>query len=665
MKTLLPQSAQALAKLPRRGNPAKSGFQVLLAVAIALLISSAMPRGAQAQGTGDWTWTNGSSTIGTDCYPSYPCGQPGVYGTKGTMASANTPGSRYDATSWTDASGNKWLFGGFGYIAGPGLGEQNDLWEADSSGTAWEWVSGNNAPGHAGVYGGATPGTATTTTVPGGREGAASWVDKSGNLWLFGGWGYDGTGTSTGFGFENDLWMYNPTTNQWTWESGSSTVPPYTTDPQLGTTTFGSSPGVYGTLGTPAAGNTPGGRINAAAWTDSSGNLWLFGGGYSNNDGISNVATLFNDLWEFNTSTKQWTWEGGNDTANTAGVYGTLGTAASSNIPGARYQSGSWKDGSGNFWLFGGFGADSSGNQAGLDDLWEFNPTSNKWTFVSGAQTVATCGSFLFGYYACDQAGAYGTQGTAGGSNIPGGRTSPETWTDSSGNLWLFGGSGADAAGNEAWLNDLWEFNPTTPNSVTSTNGEWTWIGGNSTIPSTCTTSNCGWPGTYPTTVDTASPGNEPGARQQGAAWTDLSGNFWLFGGSGEDKNGTAAYLNDMWEFAPPSSGSSTPTAATPTFSVQPGIYTTAQTVAINDTTSGSTIYYTTNSTTPTTSSSSLSPGGTITVSSSETVEAIAVASGYTNSQVATANYTISSPAATPTFSIRLLRRPRAQCSMR
>jgi hypothetical protein len=37
-------------------------------------------------------------------------------------------------------------------------------------------------------------------------------------------------------------------------------------------------PGVFGTLGTPAAGNTPGGSQYASAWTDSSGNFWLFGG---------------------------------------------------------------------------------------------------------------------------------------------------------------------------------------------------------------------------------------------------------------------------------------------------------------------------------------------------------------------------------------------------
>jgi hypothetical protein len=90
-------------------------------------------------------------------------------------------------------------------------------------------------------------------------------------------------------------------------------------------------------------------------------------------------------------------------------------------------------------------------------------------------------------------------------------------------------------------------------------------------------------------------------------------------------------------------------TVATPTFSPVAGAYTTAQTVTISDATSGATIYYTTNGTTPTTSSAVYS--APVAVGSSETLEAIAVKSGFVNSAVASAAYTIGATAATPTFS--------------
>jgi uncharacterized repeat protein (TIGR03803 family) len=118
----------------------------------------------------------------------------------------------------------------------------------------------------------------------------------------------------------------------------------------------------------------------------------------------------------------------------------------------------------------------------------------------------------------------------------------------------------------------------------------------------------------------------------------DASGNLY-----GITTQGGLASGGTLFEF------NAIPLAATPTFSPAAGTYSTAQSVTITDATPGAVIYYTTNGTTPTTASTKYT--GAITVSATETIEAIAVAAGYTNSAVASANYVIVLPAAKPVFS--------------
>lgn len=82
---------------------------------------------------------------------------------------------------------------------------------------------------------------------------------------------------------------------------------------------------------------------------------------------------------------------------------------------------------------------------------------------------------------------------------------------------------------------------------------------------------------------------------------------------------------------------------ATPTFNVPSGTYGSAQLVSISDTTPSVTIYYSTDGTEPTTNSPVYT--GAILIKSSETLQALAVASGYSPSPIASESYTIDIPA--------------------
>jgi N-acetylneuraminic acid mutarotase len=609
-----------------RKHSLQSGFLLVLLFGFAILSLSAA---GQTSAANQWTWMGGSNTV-----PWPARGQAGVYGTLGTPAAGNIPGSRGGATRWTDASGNLWLFGGGGSDAAGHTGYLNDLWELNPSTNEWTWMGGSSTvgsngsdfPSLPGVYG--TLGTPAAGNIPGGRSDAAGWTDGKGHLWLFGGLSTLPDGVEVWF---NDLWEFNPSNNEWAWMGGSNTP----------SASGGGLPGVYGALGTPAAGNNPGSRMEAVTWTDNSGNLWLFGGvGYDSHTTPYVLNTWLNDLWEFNPSTSEWAWEGGSSTVPCnmpdgcvqSGTYGTLGTPASGNIPGGRSSAVSWTESKGNFWLFGGTGIDSNYNIGELNDLWEFNPATNEWAWISGSSAVPGTQSYS------GDSGVYGTLGTPAATNVPGGRDGGVSWTDKSGNLWLFGGGGYDANGNDNTLNDLWEFNPST--------SEWTWMGGSSTFD----TDSYGVYGS----LGVPAVANIPVSRSAAVSWSDSTGNFWLFGGEGPfyvPASGAyfAVSFNDLWRYQPSASSSFT-NAPAPTFSVAGGTYTSTQTVTISDSVPGAAIYYTTDGSIPTLNSTTYASPITVSLySTTETIHAMAVASGYFNSAVASATYVIDLPASSAT----------------
>lgn len=555
-------------------------------------------------GPNEWTWAWQMGPVYAQWYQgqfsqySFPDGVPG-----------STP-------TWTDTGGHFWMFDGY------------TVWQFDPSILEWAWmgpsrltICTNDCPS-TGTWG--TLGVPDADNWPSSRSGSVGWGDASGNLWLFGGYGTDSTNYFTGS--LNDLWKYTPSNGDFTWESGSELLD---FSEEAGVY---ASPGVYGTLGVAAAANSPGARQPAATWTDTSGRLWLFGG-----FGFDYAADLGNldDMWMFDPAVGKWTWEAGNDIVQLndqpAPVYGTLGVPAAGNSPGFRTSAATWTDNNDHLWLFGGTGvvlaASSTPGYGGYlpidyNDLWEFDPKTTQWLWWGGAGQTIAYDSTGLSVVTTLSPPAYGTLGVPANGNLPGPRYQSVTWTDNAGNFWLFGGQGYDAAGVSGSLNDLWEFNPGTR--------QWAWISGSSTLPP-CSYTYCGSAPSVLGTLGVAAPTNVPGGTAMNDGWSDLDGNLWLFAGT---SNPIAA---NLLVFHPATA--TMPKTATPALSVGGASYSTAQSVGLSDTTSGSTIYYTLDGTQPTPDSAVYD--GPIEITENTTLQAMAAAPDHYNSVVVSATYTI------------------------
>jgi len=447
-------------------------------------------------GHNDWSWFDGPNTAdqkGNVPLTNPPPGPP--------TFDTDSPGGRNYPATWTDLSGNLWLFGGYGLAFTPGYTPPDTKLD-----DMWEYIGTQNYSGsYFNYWKNVIPPFTLVPELgePAPRTGAVTWTQPapSGDLFLFG--GEAGAGS-----FFNDIWRYNIASNAWTYVRGGVNLM-----------------GVYGTQGVPAAGNFPGSRWGATGRLDALGKLWVFGGyGYDS----AGTLGLLNDLWNYNPTTNQWTWISGSKTVNQAGNYGTQGATAGSNVPGARQASMSWIDASGNFWLFGGFDLDSAGNPDGLNDLWKFS--GSQWTWISGSNII-------------NQKGVYGTEGTGAATNVPGARWSSAAWTDYAGNFWLFGGEGYDATGNGS-LGDLWEYK----------GGQWIWVKGPASV------SQAGNYGLTPGPIIYPYVGNYPGSRFAPGYWTvnkntDNVDNseFWMFGGEGFDSTGANGFglLSDLWRYLP------------------------------------------------------------------------------------------------------------------
>ncbi|CAD5252326.1 MULTISPECIES: MBG domain-containing protein [unclassified Imperialibacter] len=258
----------------------------------------------------------------------------------------------------------------------------------------------------------------------------------------------------------------------------------------------------FGIKGEASPLNYPGNRQSAATFATENGLTYVFGG--SGHDYKASLGYL-NDLWVWDGL--NWTWLGGSKDLKSPPHFGEIGITSEANLPPGRYEAMIWADEIGNVWLFGGQGRDETSSNGFFNDLWKWD--GSNWTWLSGSNYL-------------DQSGLYSGED----SHYPGARVNSIVWIDSDGTLWLFGGFGRDANGDEGYLNDLWKWD----------GNDWAWIGGSDEI---------GQVGVYGE-VDVTNAENYPGARAYTSGRMDSDGNVWVFGGLGYGE-ADFGQLNDLW----------------------------------------------------------------------------------------------------------------------
>jgi gliding motility-associated-like protein len=291
-------------------------------------------------GAGDDLWKYNIATNEWTLMKGAPGGfTPPTYGTLGVASPTNTPGYFSEMKSnWTDKDNNLWMIGNW----------NETMWKYLTATNEWVWMKGSQANTSA-SYG--TLGVEAASNQPTGRWSYTKWKDLNGLFYIFA--GYDNNGG------KNDVWRFNPVTNNWTWVNGPQAVD----DP-------GSTPAFC----TKSGAITPRSRMeNQTVSTVGCTNaFWNFGGYYQNW-----ASNSLNDLWVYDADKNEWVFVGGTTTMNHAGDYGTKGVWASTNVISGRGGIAMWTDKKNNLWIFGGLKVDpdiTGGSTKNGNDLWKFEP---------------------------------------------------------------------------------------------------------------------------------------------------------------------------------------------------------------------------------------------------------------------------------------------------
>lgn len=408
----------------------------------------------------------------------------------------------------------------------------------------WTWIHGDSAQNAIPNYG--IKGVSAPNNTPGARSAHVTWTDNDGKLWLFGGQPMIETGGGIS---ANDLWKYDPLSNEWTWMSGSN-LQEYTS--------------VYNDPN--PQNNRPSGRLNAIKWLGADGNLWLYGG-YHFGPSSSLSFHALSDLWKYEIASNTWVLV---SDASSLGINLLPIHDGPTATPGSLQGSLSWTDPEGNLWLFCGSSWITGGNPkrptytaVRYSDLWKYDPVLNQWFWIKGPKQANqpaiyqstdpsliqpadkggavswSVGNTLWLFSGANQNDVWKYDITTGNwqwvngqssSNVlpdyfssnpfPGGKSNAVGWKDSEDNVWIYGGSNPV---------DMWRYN--------MTSNTWTLIYKSELAETPPHYKIKGYSG-----IDIY-----PGSRAVSEAWVDAQNNFWMYGG----RSPKSEKRGDLWKFIP------------------------------------------------------------------------------------------------------------------
>ena len=416
-----------------------------------------------------WTWAHGPQDVNGAA----------VYSKLGKLDEVAIPGARYSAASWTDSSGDLWLFGGQGRAAPESdkEGLLNDLWRYNRKKGRWAWEGGAQTINQIGRV---EPGEERDQgATPSARANAVAWGGGADTLWLFGGRGVDDGGETRELG---DLWTFDTDKSEWhrvraatdgqapgprddavswggtaetthsLWLFGGRTADAQGDETLLGDLWRYDAVADDWTLLTDAqlaSGDRPAARRGAVAWFDEvgSGTLWLFGG-------LGADESCLNDLWRYDVTSSTWACV----RASVPPAFGPLRDESRSYAPGGRVGAVSWLEGSGDkavLWVFGGYGIGGDGEKGDLNDLWRYSVASGAWSVAKGDSMP-------------DALGFYGSLKQPYPDNAPPARRDAAAWGIGSGTFVMFGGRRPGEDGKQVLLQEMWQYRPATPPRLAS-----------------------------------------------------------------------------------------------------------------------------------------------------------------------------------------------------